>query len=131
MPVWTLVSRGDPAEAAKALLCLERTKSFTASQMRGLLPKLDQYLKYFGARCLISAGDKKGVRVLIDLVEMSEGEFMTVAADEASAVKLAARSLLADLSRLGIHADQRTLWEWYASLGRLPSRTLRLPAIGI
>ena len=129
--VWRLVTRGDHVEGAKALMCLERTKSFTASQMRTLLPKLDPYLRYFAARCLISAGDREGVRALIDLRDMDRNAFLSVDEDDAKSVLLATRQLLAELSRTELNADQTTMWQWYSSLRTLRPRTLRRPPIDL
>ena len=68
--VWRFVREGsvDVMERAKSFVCLERTRSFEVFEIRDALPGLHPYLKYFAARCLVSAGERQGVGVRIDLV---------------------------------------------------------------
>ncbi len=98
-------------------------------KIRDELSNLHPYLKYFAARCLVSAGEREGVGILIDLVEYGSDRIGTVDENDAKAVVFAARKLLADLSKIGISARVDELRDWYDNLQILRPTVLQPAAI--
>ncbi len=73
-PVWNLVQEADTDSRirARALYCLEQTRSFEAQQVREQVFNMDPLAKYFAARCLIAADQRDGPDILLDLVDTDE-----------------------------------------------------------
>ena len=126
--VWAMAiySHSDPVEQAKALYCLERTRSFSAGELRRELVFIQDPLpRFFAARCLITDGDKQGAVILIELLETEEVSFADGV--DADAVRYAASALLGELSGLGPSAGLNELSDWVQGVAELGSRNLRAP----
>jgi hypothetical protein len=128
-PVWQLVLNRDVSltERATALVCLEKTRSFDVALIREELPRLNPYLTYFAARCLVQAGDRDGITTLIDLLETPRHRF-ELAGDKVNAVLYAARKLLTDLSKIPPQSEPEAWRQWCRNLRTVSSRTLRPPS---
>lgn len=124
--VWSLARglNGDPVESARALFCLERTNSFSVPELRRELPFLQHPLpRFFAARCLVTAGEKQGVEVLLDLLAKVDPE--GIGDDvEPESLAWAIRTLLGELSGTGPHADSDEWQLWFRELRGLRPRTL-------
>lgn len=89
---------------AKAFHCLEETRSYDVEALRTGAFSLEPRLQYFAARCLIAAGDARGLIALTDLAETAEAD-----------VALACRRLLAGLTG---SSPQATIAEFRASIDK-------------
>ena len=90
-PVWNLVQEDvAPRIRARALYCLEQTRSFEVQQVREQVFNMDPLAKYFAARCLIAADQRDGPDILLDLVDTDETD-----------LSVASRRLLAWLTGRG------------------------------
>lgn len=107
----------EPYVRARALHCLERTGS-DLGELRRRFASLEPLLQYFAARCLVSAGDPEGGRLLLELVEDSSGADAGVAS----------RQLLASLTHL---SPGSTSAEFRSRLEQEPPRAGPLPPPGV
>lgn len=130
--VWNFVLNTDCDlnERARAFVCLEKTASFDAAQVREELPRLHPYLSYFAARCLIRGGDKQGITALIALVETPRDRF-DLDARRTDAVLYAARRLLTDLSRIAPQSDPDAWRQWCQKLTTVKPRRLGSPPLDL
>lgn len=98
---------------ARALHCLEKTRSFDADTVADAMFGFDPELQYHAARCLLVAGRPDGVRVLLDLIDSDEPDTV-----------IATRRLLANLTGLspGAQAD-----DFAEALQERPWRGSKLP----
>lgn len=125
--IWAIV--GDTAaalgERALALTCVERTRSFAAIATRDLEHVADPVLRYFAARCLISCGDGKGARMLIELLDLDDDAVQGVDADLAAELRRGPRAILGQLSGKGPFADAGVYEDWCAwNAGKLHPQRL-------
>lgn len=128
--VWALAIDADlhrdPAEQARALYCLERTRSFSTKEIRRELVSFqDPLARFFAARCLVTAGEKEGAEILVELLEAEEQSYAEGV--DADAVRHAVKGLLGQLSGLGSSADLDALWAWVHRITELDSRNLAVP----
>lgn len=100
---------------ARALHCLERTGS-DLGQLRSQFGSLEPLLQYFAARCLLTAGDPQGGRLLLELI------------DEPAGAATASRQLLATLTHMSPGA---TAAEFRLELERQPLKAGPLPPPGV
>lgn len=120
VPVWTLVKSPDtkPLVRARALYCLEQTRSFEVQDVRKQVFYMDPLAKYFAARCLLAADQKDGADILLDLVDIEDDKDLSVAS----------RRLLAWMTGKGPGTSRK---EFQNSLARTTHRSAgRLPAPG-
>lgn len=80
-PVWTLITSPEtkPLVRARALYCLEQTRSIDAAEVRKQIFYMDPTAKYFAARCLLAADQKDGGEILLDLVDLEDDANLSVA----------------------------------------------------
>jgi hypothetical protein len=121
----------DDHEHARSLLCMERTGSFHSGRLKDALVLMSPLPRYMAARCLVTAGDKHGVSVLLDLLEELEDVARQREEGETSVdddpVLIAVRRLLGHMSRTGEYSDAEAWREWYENLGRFIPRELGPP----
>ena len=106
----------DVLERAKALYCLEKTRSYDVESILEELPGMDPFSKHFAARCLIVAGEREGVAALLDVVQAETVDFDEISAAQIEAVIGATRILLAHLARTGPYEDIEAWETWYDGL---------------
>ena len=98
-PVWAMAT--DPAldlhDRARAFLCLEKTGSSSPDALRDELYGMHPFLKYFAARCLITAGDAKGMEILVDL-DSNPWQFNGEETQEIEQIRGSTRKLIFQLS---------------------------------
>lgn len=129
-PVWALASyrSSDPTEQALALHCLERTGSFVVDDLARQLPLIFHVLpRLFAARCLISAGDRRGAELLLEILQAEgeqHGDFDGV---DPESILVAARRLLGDLSGTGSCAGIAAWRDWLLENRQLRPRKLGPP----
>lgn len=124
LPVWEVVedARWSDGLRASALLCLERTASFDADRVRSAATMLPPWTRYQAARCLLRAGDRTGVDLLVELL-YHEGELTGTDAgemnlptdEERHAVAQASRRLLSWLSGLSPNTPRDEFQYWAAN----------------
>ena len=118
-PVWAIAQNGGELRVrARAIYCLEQTRSFAAAELRDNLPGMDPLLRYFSARCLLQGGQGEGLVILLDLVDD----------DDSTESCVASRRLLAWLTGRSPGTSRD---EFERSLAQLdPSRRRHLPGPG-
>ena len=123
-PVWAMVNDStlDLHERARALLCLEKTGSSSPETLRAELDGLHPFLKYFAARCLITAGDTKGMEVLVEL-DSNPWHFDGVNIRDIEEIRGSTRKIIFQLSGIRTAADVAS-WEWSSVLRELQDRPL-------
>jgi hypothetical protein len=115
--VWALAC--DPATptdvGARAIFCLERTRSYDVRAVLRGIDGLEPKLRYFAARCLVQSGVPQGGAVLIGLMGCDVPEAI-----------LASRKLLAQMTGAGVQASIVELQRRVSALPAMP-RTLTPP----
>jgi hypothetical protein len=124
--LWNLLATDERREVrAEAYLCLERTGSYETAELASRNVEHEPFDRYFGARLRISAGDSRGLRDLIELLQELDGE----APDPF--LRFATATLLGTIANK--HASS-TVAEWQAWLAEHPThaaRVLPLPPPGL
>lgn len=122
-PIWERLESVNTTRLERAFCCqlLERAGEFPRQRLRGLLPSFGPWELYFAARALIAIGDRKGIGVLLDLLERRP----TLPA--ASEVKLRelVSNLLVEVSGLPLSAGISRWSRWYELRQRIAPRLLR------
>ncbi len=118
-PVWRLVTstETDALVRARALYCLEQTRSFDVQAVRSQIHYMSPHAKYFAARCLVTAGESDGADMLLDLVDAREKD-----------VSAASCRLLSWMTGQGPAAGRKQFQDSLASMSR--HRLGLLPAPG-
>ena len=127
--LWHLVCNEeiDPVERARACYCLERTKSIDPATVLEKLHNLHPYVRYFAARCLIAAGERKGIGVLLDLLRSDEQRFVGKDLSKLASLRAESRKLLKYLSRSWISDGEKEWREWFKRLADLRPHVLPPP----
>jgi hypothetical protein len=118
------------ATRALALRIVERTRSFDDLPRRVAELGADPWLRYWAARCLLSAGDVGGAHLLLDLAAQAPSAASDQADSPQSALEAvtAARALLGRLSGCGPDAAPSAYAAWLERLEALPAQRLPDPA---
>jgi hypothetical protein len=113
-------------EGACAFIALERTRTLPVDKLRAMVPNLHPLLRMFAARCLVAAGDKSAVPVLIDLLSTQE----SVDVDDEAAVcaRESAHQILTEICNKDLGTDVEPWQRWHRKLASLAPRDLRLAA---
>ena len=80
-------------------------------------------MRLFAARCLVTAGDRSGVSVLMELLDTEESD--TVDDEEAMCARKGARSVLTELAGKDLGKDSRSWERWYGVFRNLPPTKLQ------
>lgn len=106
-------SGGTVAQVA-ALIALEHTKTIPERELAALLPELHPVAKLMAARCLVTAGNSRGVNTLIELLRTKATDLVD---DEARDCAIeGALAVLRELSGQDYGRDQDA-WRKWARLG--------------
>lgn len=110
-------------ETALALYCLERTKSFSAIDIRNRVAMIEGALaRYFAARCLVSRGQRQALPMLLSVLQ-AEGSDVPQGCD-LEAVSALARTLLSRLSGKPLSTALSEWSTWVESGARFSPRQL-------
>lgn len=118
-----------PIEQAHALSVLEKTDSFSPSDVRGALPSMHPVARYFAARCLLAAGDRDGVVEMLRVATSEPGEFDGIEPDTADAVRISATRILGDLTGSSARADPEIWRDWIEAHDSIERVALHAPPI--
>jgi len=108
--------RTPQATKRAALIALERTRTVDADKVARLLPQMDATLRFYAARCLVTAGDNYGLHVLAQLARIRPSTHRSI--------HEAAIELLSLLS--GHQYDEAWMRQWTMSKPKLAN--VKLPA---
>lgn len=114
--LWQFVKSGTAEHQAQALRLLEQRPAYDVYELRRATAHLAPLPRFHAARCLIRAGEREGLEVLLQL-----------AADEspdAQEGSVPARLLLTELANTPPHAGLQVWRDWYLQLPN--DATLRL-----
>ena len=114
------------AVRGRAILCLERTGSYMGMEPGQDLPIAHPYLKYFTARCLIHGGDRRGIDLLLEVLEANRLDFAGLKPDKVDNLIAASRKLLFLISGVRPGKGRRDWEQWLSRVDAIPTR--RLPA---
>jgi hypothetical protein len=90
---------------------------------------LHPFAQCFAARCLVRAGRRDGISVLIDLLELDHDHFAGVATDKVSAALLSARQFCARWARTGLWVDPSEWRRWHDGSPGIGPQTLPDPGL--
>lgn len=117
-------------EKAAGFIALEKTRTLPVDQLQPIVESARHPVtKLLAARCLVSAGNRSAVLVLIELLECQQTK--TVDDEAVDCARQGAREVLIEVSGRD-YGDRAAAWmPWYRTLGSLGPRTLasRPPAV--
>jgi len=103
-----------------AFRCLERTQAFAPADFDDLLEGLPPALAIACARCLLAAGDLRGVSVLVRTVEQGPDALAQLAPPQRTQEVAAARRLLCQVTGLTPGSEVTAFREWATTAGSIP-----------
>ncbi|MEE9127409.1 MAG: hypothetical protein V3U11_09740, partial [Planctomycetota bacterium] len=98
-------------ERLYGFIAMETTGTIPSRQIKRMLPNLHPILRLLGARCLVTAGDRSGLPVLIGLLDTEESD--TLDDEEVHCVRRGARSVLTEIAGEDLGADSEAWQRWY------------------